>query len=106
MPQPKTVAPPTDWSAKLTRTVAGQVRRYRDARGMSAQQLADACEKLGYPIPRSVIANLESGRRESVSLSELLVLAAALHVSPPALVIPVDTTADVEILPGKSLPAR
>ena len=93
-----------DWPVSLTRAVAGQVRRYREARGMSAQQLADACEKLGHPIPRTVIANLESGRRESVSLAEVLVLARALEISPVLLIFPLGTVAEVEMVPGEVLP--
>lgn len=68
---------------------------------MSAQQLADACDALGHPVPRSVIANLESGRRETITVAELLVLARALEVPPVQLVFPLGSTEEVEILPGR-----
>ena len=70
-----------DWPARVAATVAREVRRYRESQRpkMSAQQLADRTAELGAPIPRSVLANLESGRRETVSVAEILVLAAALE---------------------------
>jgi transcriptional regulator with XRE-family HTH domain len=89
------------WQARLTRVVADQVRRYRQERKMSAQQLADRCDQLGLSIPRPVLSNLENGRRESVSIAELLILAAALEVPPILLVAPVDRQPTIEVLPGK-----
>lgn len=67
---------------------------------MSAQRLSEACGELGLSIPRSVLANLESGRRETVSVAELLVLAAALEVPPLQLLFPVGYAEEVEPLPG------
>lgn len=67
---------------------------------MSAQQLADACAELGFPIQRSVLANLENGRRTNLSLPELFVLARALEVPPLLLVLPLGHDHTVEVLPG------
>ena len=92
------------WQARLTKTVAGQVRRYRKDRGLSAQQVADRCAGLGMEIPRSTVADLENGRRANVTLSELLVLAAALEVPPVELAVPLARQETVEILPGMELP--
>jgi transcriptional regulator with XRE-family HTH domain len=80
--------------------MAAEVRRYRQERSMSAQQLADRCAALGAPIDRTVIANLENGRRPFVSVAEVLVLAAALEVSPLVLAIPLGRRELIEILPG------
>lgn len=71
---------------------------------MSAQQLADACEKLGAPMPRTVISNLENGRRGAVTVAEVMVLAAALGVPPAALVFPVGHVDEVEHLPEQTAP--
>lgn len=68
---------------------------------MSAQQLSDACAEIGHPIARSVLANFESGRRPTVSVPELLVLAKALEVPPIALVFPVGYEEETEVLPGR-----
>ena len=66
---------------------------------MSAQGLADKCGELGYPVPRSVIANLENDRRETITVPELLVIAAALGVPPLLLMFPVGEVAEMEVLP-------
>lgn len=68
---------------------------------MSTQQLSDRCGELGLPIARSVLANFESGRRPTVSVPELLVLAKALDVAPLALVFPVGYETETEALPGR-----
>lgn len=94
-----------DWSARVARLVAREVRRYRESQQprMSAQQLADRTAELGLPIPRSVLANLESGRRETVSIAEILILAAALDVAPIELISPVGFDQQVEMLPGRMI---
>jgi transcriptional regulator with XRE-family HTH domain len=79
---------PADWAARYAGLVADQVRHYRKARGMSAQNLSDACADLGLPIHRSVIANFENGRRANLDLGELFVIALALDVAPITLMLP------------------
>lgn len=91
--------PRDEWAARVSAVIAGEVRRYRTAKGMSAQQTADACAAIGAPIPRSVLSNLENGRRESVSVTEVLTLAKALDVPPIALVFPAGYAETVEALP-------
>ncbi|MCF6507382.1 helix-turn-helix domain-containing protein [Blastococcus sp. MG754426] len=91
---------PPPWPKRLTATIADQVQRTRVAQGLSAQQLADITAELGYAIPRSVIANLESGRRDTVSVAELIVLARALRIPPLLLALPIGRLDTVELLPG------
>jgi transcriptional regulator with XRE-family HTH domain len=79
------------------------MRHWREKRGLSAQQLSDRTADLGYPVPRSVITNLENDRRDTVSVAELLILAAALDVPPTILVTPVGRNESVEILPNLDL---
>jgi transcriptional regulator with XRE-family HTH domain len=88
------------WEKRLTGVIAREMRRYRTERGLSAQKLADRCDQLGFPVPRSVIANLENGYRESVSVAELLILARALDIPPVLLVIPLGRERDAEVAPG------
>ena len=94
-----------DWPADVARLVAREVRRYREVQRprMSAQQLAERTAELGMPIPRSVLANLESGRRDTVSVAEVLVLAAALDVAPVDLICPVGFDKQTEMLPGRPM---
>jgi transcriptional regulator with XRE-family HTH domain len=87
------------WSESLTDRVARAVRSARGSR--SAQEIADETARLGYPMTRSQIANLESGRKRSVDIAELIILAAALGVPPVALLFPDLPDGDVEDLPGQ-----
>lgn len=90
-----------NWQDNLTASVAGEVRRYREARGMSAQQLADECKRRGFAISRSALANLENNRRESITLAEVLILATALEVPPALLIFPLGQRRSVEVTPGE-----
>jgi transcriptional regulator with XRE-family HTH domain len=94
------MTPQPAWPDRLAAVIAGEVRRYRRLRGLTAQQVADRCADLGHDVPRSVLANLESGRRTTVTVAELLVLAAALEVSPVLLVFPLGRRENIEFLPG------
>jgi hypothetical protein len=49
-----------------------------------------------------VIANLENGRRDSIGIAEVLVLALALNVPPVLLLFPIGRASQVEVLPGKT----
>lgn len=91
-----------DWAARLTQSVAQEVRRNRERRGMSAQQLSDACGKLGLPIHRAVISNFENGRR-GLGIGELMVIAKALDVAPIFLLFPVGFVESIEVLPGEKV---
>ncbi|MGW8746508.1 helix-turn-helix domain-containing protein [Streptomyces sp. NPDC055794] len=92
-----------DWMTRVGTTIAREIRRHRLARNMSAQQLSDACAKLGAPIPRTVISNIENGRRTNISVAEAIALARALQVPPVALVFPAGYEEEVEYLPGKKI---
>lgn len=71
--------------------VARRVREIRDRRGWSGAVLAERMAAAGLPqFDRGVIANFESGRRRSVSIDEVLVLALVLDVAPLDLFVPVD----------------
>jgi len=95
----------TPWAARVTRSIAAEIRQRRKARGMSAEDLAAACSDLGMPIPRSTLADLENGRRASISVAERLAIAAALDVPPVMLLCPVGTAETAEVLPGAEAPA-
>ncbi len=71
--------------------------------GWSAQDLADRCEQLGHPIPRNVIANMESGRRANLPLVDVMVLATALRTYPVCLIFPVGYVDRTQELPFQDL---
>lgn len=93
-----------EWGPRLVRVIARQIRRHRERKRpkMSAQALATRCAQLGWPIKRSVLSNLESGYRETITVPELFVIAAALEVPPSDLIAPLGRVDEVEILPGMS----
>lgn len=92
-----------EWVDRVQANVAGEVRRRRKEMGWSAQELADRCEQLGHPIPRNVIANMESGRRAGLPLVDVLVLAAALETYPACLIFPVGYVEQTQELPFEHL---
>lgn len=75
---------PKTWTSQIGQTVA----RLRKEARLSQAALCAACENFGYPIPRHTIASLETGRRRGLDLHELVVIAAALQVSPAELLFP------------------
>jgi transcriptional regulator with XRE-family HTH domain len=87
---------------RTTKTVAARVRQYRTDRGWSARVLAEKCQAAGLKWERDVVANLESGRRTSVTLDELLILALVLNVPPILLVTPLGTKDEQQVAPGVS----
>jgi len=73
-----------------TKVIADRVRDLRTKRGWSGADLAAAMRAVGIPWERVVVAKLESGRRATVSPSELLALAYVLNVAPVHLMVPPD----------------
>jgi len=64
---------------KAPKNIVGpQVRRLRNASGMSQNALAAACQRCGWDIERDTISKIEGGRRW-VGDAELLELAKALR---------------------------
>lgn len=70
----------------VSAAVIAELRTLRKELRVSAQQLADRMTEAGYPVKRSVIANLESGRRAEVSIDHVTIAAKALGVDVSALV--------------------
>ncbi|HVL84698.1 MAG TPA: helix-turn-helix domain-containing protein [Pseudonocardia sp.] len=92
------------WMATLAKTAGRQVARFRMERKLTAQQLSDELKgRLGFEMKRTVVGNLESGYRRTISLAELLALASVLGVPPLLLVVPVAVEAEFEVLPGTTL---
>ncbi|MFE5910686.1 transcriptional regulator [Streptomyces wedmorensis] len=92
-----------EWVDRIRNNVAGEVRRRRKEKRWSAQRLAERCEELGHPIPRNVIANLESGRRANLPLVDVMVLAAALETYPICLIFPLGYVERTQELPFHAL---
>lgn len=93
-----------EWSEAVHQRIAQAVRNARAARRLTAQQVAEKTEWLGYPVSRSQIANYESGRKQGLDVTELLVIAAALDVAPLSLLFPGESDDQVEMLPNQQTP--
>jgi transcriptional regulator with XRE-family HTH domain len=74
------------WPDEVTARIAGEIRRLRGDR--SGQWLSDRTEELGHRVSRSTISEIETGRRKSITVSDLILLAAALDTAPIALIYP------------------
>ena len=80
-----------------TTTVAERVKDLRQRRGWTAAELALRCADKGLDgFNRSVLANIESGRRKYVTVDELVALAYVLDVAPIHLLVPVEVDQTVD----------
>lgn len=70
----------------MTARIAGEIKRLRGEKPV--QWVADETKALGHAMSRSAVWEIESGRRKSVGIAEVLILAAVLDVPPLALVFP------------------
>jgi transcriptional regulator with XRE-family HTH domain len=98
--------------------IGQRVKEVREQLGWTAEQLAARCAEIGAPeITRSVIANIESGRRDQdgrrrreVTVDELLTLSYALNVPPVYLFLPIQDTErlrvtdSVDMIPSQAAP--
>jgi transcriptional regulator with XRE-family HTH domain len=70
-------------------------RRLREIRkdlGLSRQKLSDKLRDIGHPIDALTLARIESGRKQTTSLDDVLAIALALEVPPLALILPTPDT--------------
>jgi transcriptional regulator with XRE-family HTH domain len=72
-----------DEGAPQTALIMAVVKTARVIRGWSATRLAEEMTAAGVPWDRSVVANLENGRRKTLRVHELMTLAYVLDVDSP-----------------------
>lgn len=70
--------------------IARRVKNIRASRGLTASQLGELLTEQGVSWDRFTVAGLESGKRQNVSVAELLALSAVLNVAPVHLLLPID----------------
>ncbi|MDT3331376.1 helix-turn-helix transcriptional regulator [Microbacterium sp. KSW-18] len=71
--------------AQDVESIGRRLSLYRKEEGWSAQRLADESG-----LTRSVITNIENGRRSDMTVDELLAVSAALRIPPAALLFPIE----------------
>ena len=74
--------------------VARRVKEIRGERRLTTDDLAKHVTELGQPMRSTTVTKIERGQRR-VDVDDLVALAIALNVSPLALLLPVDTNAEV-----------
>lgn len=70
--------------------IASRVRELRKKHGWSAERLAAEMDRVGIPWTRIVVAKLETGRRETVTVQELLALSYVLDIGVLNLLVPTE----------------
>ena len=85
--------------------IAHRVREVRARHGFTAQQLADKLREAGVPWDRATVTKLETGRRQNVSIVEVLALARVLDVALVHLLVPTDDEQRYQVTPTEALPA-
>lgn len=96
-----------EWATEVAARVGKRVQHFREkgpggsGKKVSVQVIADRCAELGLPLDRAVIAKLEKGLRQTVTIGELMVFAEALGVPPVLLLFPLGEEESVEVLPGR-----
>jgi len=90
------------WATETAKRIGEAVKAARNRRGWTAARLSEEAAALGFPIHRVAIGKLENGHRDAkFDVTELLVLAQALEVSPVWLLFPDLPDGPVEVLPGQ-----
>jgi transcriptional regulator with XRE-family HTH domain len=86
-------------------SIAERVKEARGRHGFTAQQLADRLKDVGIQWDRATVTKLETGRRQNVTVVELLALARVLDVAPIHLLVPVDDRT-FQVTPTEEQPAQ
>ncbi|AMU28040.1 Conserved protein of uncharacterised function%2C possible DNA binding protein [Mycobacteroides abscessus] len=90
-------SPPKNWAEREAYRLSRVILDLREGRSM--QWLSDRTEELGHRVSRSVLSDLETGRRRYLTTVEMTMISAALNVSPVTLLYPGPYDATVELIP-------
>lgn len=93
MPKRRPVSP-------LTAMIGDQIRHWRMRRGITQRQLAEAVTAAGVPMDSSAVANIETRRRDDVSMREVFAVAYVLNVPPALIMLPIGREDEVEVVAG------
>jgi transcriptional regulator with XRE-family HTH domain len=100
-----TTAPPErPWPARLTDTIGAEIKRLRQEKKWTTEELAARVTNAGLRYTRDQVVNLERtpGRRNNITRGEVTIFAAVLGVPPAFLVAPVGSPGPIEYLPGRT----
>ena len=77
--------------------IGDRVRNLRETRSLTQDQLAGACQRLGWDVSRVTVTKIETGAR-AVNDGEIVLLAAALKSTPGFLLNPVKPAQAVSVV--------
>lgn len=89
-----------------TEAIARRVSALRQRKGLNRQQLGEAMTACGVEWNRFTVSSLENGKRQNVSVTELLALARVLDVAPVHLLVPLEDEQPYQVTPTEVLPAH
>jgi transcriptional regulator with XRE-family HTH domain len=84
-------------------SVAVRLSEVRKRKDMSAAEVGRRMTEQGVKWDRFTVANLENGKRQNITLTELLALACVLDVSPLSLILPLDDAQPYQVTPAREL---
>lgn len=101
-------SPAGEWGKYLTGVIGMNVARHRKRRGVTGKDLARmVSEATGKEMRPAVLSTIETGARDSIGVAEVFAIAAALHVPPAVLLVPLGAADTFEAAPGYEMtPAR
>ena len=85
-------------------TIASRVKQLRRTRGWTAAEVGERMTRLGVSWDRFTVANLEKGKRSTVTVTELLALSVVFDVAPVHMLVSPEA-GDYSITPSFSQPA-
>ena len=77
--------------------IGNRVRKLREARNLTQDQLAGACQRLGWDVSRVTVTKIETGVR-AVNDGEIVLLATALKCTPGDMLNPIKVTKAVAVV--------
>lgn len=85
-------------------TIGRRIKELRRRRGVTAEGLAELVSATGLRCDRWTVTKLETGRRQNVTIVELLAFARVLDVAPINLLIPPTDEGTFYVTPVESVP--
>lgn len=86
-----------------TEVIARRVTELRQRKGMTRQELGERLtERTGVDWNRFTVSSLENGKRQNVTVVELLALARVLDVAPINLLVPLENV-DFQVTPNEAV---
>lgn len=82
------------------RTIAARVEELRKRKGWNPAELGAELKSVGIRWDRFTVRNLENGKRQNVTVDELLALSRVLDVAPVHLLVPLESETPYQVTPG------